>query len=320
MEILVVEDDASTAAMIEHGLRSLGFAAEVVLSAREAWRRLQVKHVDVVMSDWVMEDMDGLELCRAIRERHERHRGTPYTYFILLTSLTARESRLEAIRAGVDDYLMKPLDRHELLLRLIIADRVSRVHRRLEFQAEESARLNGELHEAVRTDPLTRVGNRVRLDEDIERLGTSPDAEVAVALVDVDHFKDFNDQYLHLKGDEALQRIAASLRDTLAAAGCGSSTRVYRFGGEEFVVLLAGADAQRAAELADRMRLAVMALGIPHEGAAEGVVTLSVGVAIARAPGESCSPDAIRAAIRASDKALFDAKREGRNRVVAAPG
>jgi two-component system cell cycle response regulator len=319
MEILVVEDDASTAAMIEHGLRSLGFACQVVLSGRDAWRSLQLKHVDVVISDWVMEDMDGLELCRAIRERHERQHGTPYTYFVLLTSLTARESRLEAIRAGVDDYLMKPLDRHELLLRLIVADRVSRVHRRLEYQAEESARLNGRLHEAVRTDPLTRVGNRVRLDEDIETLGHGREA-VAVALVDVDHFKDFNDRYLHLKGDEALQRIAASLRDTLAMTGCGPATQVYRFGGEEFVVLLAGADAARAVGVAEDIRAAVMMLAIPHEGAPEGVVTLSVGVATANKPGDACTPDTIRAAIRASDKALFDAKREGRNRVVAVPG
>lgn len=323
MDILVVEDDPVTRVVIGKKLANLGFSTVLVEDGESAWDELQRRHVDVLMTDWVLPGMDGLELSRAVRRRYERHPGTPYTYVIVLTALASRESRLEAIRAGVDDYLVKPLDVHELLLRLIVAERVSALHRRLEGQALEAARLNRELHAAVRRDPLTGVGNRKSLGEAV--LMASVDASegalpVCIALVDVDQFKAFNDLYLHAPGDEALRRVAGLLEAALARIEGAGTRGVFRFGGEEFVLLLGGLAIADAVRFCDHVRAGVEALGIDHRGnPPHGVVTVSVGVAeVVRRPGGT-SPAQVEAAILTADRALYDAKRGGRNRTIITP-
>ncbi len=322
MEILVVEDEPVTRLVVAKTLEGIGFSAALVEDAERAWEALQERHFDVLITDWVLPGMDGLELSRAVRRRYERVPGTPYTYVMVLTALASRESRLEAIRAGVDDYLVKPLDAHELLLRLIVAERVTALHRRLEGQAVEAARLNRELHAAVRRDPLTGVGNRQSLSEAVLRLavdraeGALP---VSVALVDVDKFKAFNDIYLHGPGDEALQRVAAVLEAVLARAEGPGTRGVFRFGGEEFVLLLGGLQVDAAVALCDAIRLDVEALGIEHLGnPPHGVVTVSVGVAAVAGRECDTSPSCVQSAIRDADRALYDAKRGGRNRTLIA--
>lgn len=317
MEILVVEDDPVTRLVIEKKLAGIGFSAVVLGDAERAWEELQRRHVDVLITDWVLPGMDGLDLSRAVRSRYERHPGTPYTYVMVLTALASRESRLEAIRAGVDDYLVKPLDAHELLLRLIVAERVTALHRRLEGQALEAARLNRELHAAVRRDPLTGVGNRQSLSEAVSRASVEraeAGLPVSVALVDVDQFKAYNDLYLHAPGDEALRRVANVLVAALARVDGPGTRGVFRFGGEEFVLLLGGMPLANAVLLCDRIRADVSGLAIAHRGnPPHEVVTVSIGVAeVGGGPGEA-PPGAVEAAIVRADRALYGAKRGGRN-------
>jgi PleD family two-component response regulator len=118
------------------------------------------------------------------------------------------------MRAGADDYLANPLARQDLMLRLIAAERVTRLHRQLEVQTAELERLNGELFEAGRRDALTGVGNRRRMQDDIaalESVSGAAQAPLSVALFDIDRFKNYNDNYSHVAGDDVLKRVAAVL-------------------------------------------------------------------------------------------------------------
>jgi len=322
IRILVVDDDEISCLIARKKLERLGYAAEFALSAEIAWELLQEQSFDVVISDWVMDQMDGLELCRAIRALHNRKPNLPYTYIILLTVLSSRESRVEAIRTGVDDYLVKPVDSHELFLRLIVAERISALHRRNALQAAESLRLNQALHAAVRRDPLTGVGNRHLLAEATDALCASfagSPQPLAIILVDIDHFKAYNDIYLHLQGDDALRDVARVLDRVVRGVGSDPNRGVFRFGGEEFVALVDGLSEQEAARFAESLRRGVEQLGLEHRGNPPvGVVTISVGLAVLKKGPLPLTPLAVRRGIREADRALFQAKDGGRNQVVVA--
>lgn len=303
MKILVAEDDEVSRFMTIKALERLGYACSAATDGQVAWEAFVREGFDVVISDWMMPRVDGIELCRRIRASEQRR----YTYFIILTALGEREFRLTGMRAGADDYLDKPLDREELGLRLIVAERVTRLHRRLEDQALELERLNRELFESGRRDPLTGIGNRRRMQEDLHTL-TPPAADaLSIALFDIDHFKRYNDTHLHVAGDEVLRRVAGVLSRHVA-----EDEGIYRYGGEEFLVLMRR-PVDRATAHVEAMRAAVEACAIPHAASPDGpIVTVSAGVS----PVDPHDAAAFINAIRAADEALLRAKREGRNRVV----
>jgi diguanylate cyclase (GGDEF)-like protein len=254
--------------------------------------------------------MDGDELCRQVRSDP----SLPYAYFILLTSLDDPASVIKGIEAGADDHLGKSLDRTELQTRLIAAERVSALHRRLAAQQEELERLNAVLREDSRRDHLTGLGNRMRQDEDLAVLASRAERYeqgFAVALFDIDRFKAYNDTAGHQAGDEVLRSVAAAL----AHAARGGDA-VYRYGGEELLVVLPEQDLEGATIAAERMRCEVEALAIPHPGIGPppGVVTVSGGVACySREDGGD-----VAKLIERADGVLYAAKNAGRNRIVVA--
>jgi two-component system, cell cycle response regulator len=277
----------------------------VASDGAEAWRLFQGENVDVVVSDWMMPGMDGDELCRRVRAEPD----APYAYFILHTSLEDLGHVIKGMQAGADDYLTKPFEPDQLATRLIAADRITALHRRLAGQQAELERLNAMLFADSRHDRLTGLANRRSLDEDLERLlaqaGRS-ERPFSIVLWDVDRFKQFNDTAGHAAGDEVLRAVAGAL-----AGECRSGDKAYRYGGEELLVALPEQDAEGAAAVAGRMRAAVEALGIAHPGLTPpGVVTLSGGVATFE-PGDDATSLLFRA-----DDALYEAKQAGRNRVV----
>lgn len=172
---------------------------------------------------------------------------------------------------------------------------------------------NRQLGERARTDPLTEIGNRLRFREDIEILHTRADAGdggYGLAMFDVDHFKGYNDSLGHPAGDAVLVSVARAF-----ANGCRAQDRAYRFGGEEFVVLLPGADEDEAVSVAEQLKLAVERLSIPHP-AARDVVTVSGGVYV-RQPGAGLSAHEV---VVSADQALYEAKAAGRNCIKVTPG
>jgi two-component system, cell cycle response regulator len=219
---------------------------------------------------------------------------------------------VQGMQAGADDYLTKPFQLDQLATRLIAADRITVLHRQLASQQTELERLNQMLFEDSRHDRLTGLGNRRRLDEDLERLADLSrryDHALAVVLFDVDRFKQYNDSAGHAAGDEVLRCVAAML-----AEQCRGGDSAYRYGGEELLIAFPEQDLHTATIAAERMRTAIEGLAIPHPGVEpESVVTVSGGVACL-GPDES-----VGSLLGRADAALYRAKRDGRNRIVGAP-
>lgn len=309
MRVLIAEDDAVSRSILRRSVERLGHECLMAADGEEAWRIYQ-SHAEtsVIISDWMMPGLDGLDLCRMVRANSKER----YTYFIFLTALQEKKHLLAGLDAGADDYLSKPLDRDELQMRLISASRVTSLHHRLAEQNTELKRLNMRLHEQARRDPLTNLGNRLRLREDLELVKVRNERHDYCALLcDVDHFKLYNDHYGHQAGDEVLRKVAETI-----SGSCRAGDTAYRYGGEEFLLLLHGQPMGIAASVAERLRRAVEDLGITHEAKpSPGVVTLSIGIAELRA-AELKTTGAL---LQEADAALYRAKESGRNRVVAAP-
>jgi diguanylate cyclase (GGDEF)-like protein len=276
----------------------------------DAWARYQSHRPEVVISDWLMPGLDGIELCRRIRGQQ----ADRYTYFVLLTAMTEVEHVITAMAAGADDFLVKPLGQTALEATLISARRVTDLHEELRRQRASLERLNSLLYDDARRDALTSLGNRLRLTEDlasavsqVEQTGTS----CSIALFDVDHFKAYNDTLGHPAGDIALRSVAQVM-----ASAVRSTDMVYRYGGEEFLILLPGEQAGPAEAVVERVRHAVEAMGLPHPSSPAGsLVTISGGVAELSVE----DPIPVSEWLRRADTALYAAKRAGRNRVEVFP-
>jgi two-component system cell cycle response regulator len=308
MRVLVADDETTTRLVVKAVVQRLGHECLVAHDGDRAWALLEEFPVDVLITDWMMPGLDGPELCRRIRARN----ANIYTYIILATILDERHDILAGMQAGADDYLIKPLDPFDVQTRLIAAERVTALHHQLSDARAELQYVNRGLAEQARTDPLTQLGNRLRLREDLHALHARAQRHAqpySIAMCDLDHFKIYNDTYGHPQGDTALQQVAAIL-----AADLRSGDTAYRYGGEEFVVLLPAEPLPGAVKATERLRAAVEALGIPHRGNnPPGILTISAGVA-AYIPHTDIDANGI---IEQADQALYTPKQHGRNRVAA---
>ncbi|MBA2381089.1 MAG: diguanylate cyclase [Chloroflexi bacterium] len=306
MKVLIADDSAIPRLILQKTLTSLGHETAAASDGAEAWALYQTFLPDVVLSDWLMPGTNGIELCRQIRGFGSER----YTYFVLLTAMTELEHAVTAMTAGADDFMVKPLDKSRLEATLISADRVTGLHHELRDQRAALVRANSLLFDDARRDALTHLGNRLRLTEDLATLQARIDgggAPACVALIDVDLFKTYNDTYGHPAGDEALRSVARGLTGAI-----GPADMAYRYGGEEFLVLMPATGLPTATRTLDRIRAAIEAMQIPHPAnPAAGVLTISGGIA-----ASSSSPEDLLAWIQFADQALYRAKSEGRNRVM----
>jgi diguanylate cyclase (GGDEF)-like protein len=308
VKVLVADDDATSRLIAQAAVRALGHECDAVADGAEAWDAFRTGRPDVVISDWLMPGLAGLQLCRDIRA----HDPGGYTYLIMVTGQSAPGQILEGMAAGVDDYLLKPLDPDVLQARLVAAGRVTALHAELATQRAALEEANLELEALTRRDPLTGLRNRRALQEDLEAL----DARAAryghrccMALLDVDFFKSYNDTYGHPAGDRVLETVSAQLH--LEARG---GDTVYRYGGEEFLCIFPEQSAASGAVAVERIRTSIERLAIPHSGTPGGRLTISAGVATLE-PGQ---PRSVRDVLKEADVALYRAKRLGRNRVATA--
>jgi diguanylate cyclase (GGDEF)-like protein len=299
MQILVVDDSAVYRKLIGDHLRCWEFDFTLAETGAEAWRVLeQPEAPKLVLLDWVLPDLEGIDLCQRIRKA-----GTAghYVYVILLTSKEGHQDMLDAMTAGVDDYLVKPFDASELKARLLVGKRILNLQDEL-IAARESMR------HAATHDSLTGLLNRgeiiATLERELERARRER-KPLSVILGDIDHFKQVNDTCGHLFGDEALQEIARRLHSQL---------RVYdgvgRYGGEEFLLVLPSCDLETALLRANELRESVAATPI-MSGSVARSITMSMGVAVSECAGVQ----ELEALLNRADKALYTAKERGRNRV-----
>lgn len=302
MRILAVDDEQVSRLVLQGLVESLGHECLIAEDGDEAWQLIGDTSPDVVITDWMMPGTDGMELCRRIRARTD---GS-YIYVIVATSLTERDNVLRGMEAGADDYLTKPLNQFDLETRLVAAKRVTTL-------LAELARYRAELARLARTDPLTQLRNRLSLGDDLAELHARArryGRSYCLAMCDVDRFKAYNDTFGHQAGDKMLREVG----DTLGTA-IRQGDLLYRYGGEDFLMVLPEQTAHLAARAAERARAALESLGVAHGGAAPGdVVTISVGLAAFDPDGNMTSDDVLRHA----DTALYEAKAAGRNRVVLA--
>ncbi|MHA7294947.1 GGDEF domain-containing response regulator [Arthrobacter sp. HLT1-21] len=298
MKVLVVDDDPGSLMVAKAVVEQSGYECLSATNGDAAWDLFQEYQPEVVVTDWMMPGLDGLQLCKAIRSGET----DTYTYLVLLTSFGSQDDVLAGMDAGADDYVTKPLDPFTLRTRLMVARRVTSLHAQLGRYRQELAR-------QARTDPLTDLDNRLKLTEDLEllhnrslRYGT----RYSLALCDVDYFKSFNDLLGHPAGDGALRAVAQTL--TLLSR---DTDGIYRYGGEEFLLILPDQSENDARVAVDRIRAGIQSLGIEHPGNPEKVLTISAGVS-------SFTPDhAVGSGqlLKEADDALYAAKAAGRNQV-----
>jgi two-component system, cell cycle response regulator len=295
--ILLAEDSALYRHLITSHLNVWGFDFVCAKDGREAWALLTTPDAPrLALLDWVLPELDGVELCRRLRDRPDHE---PYTYTILLTAKSQKEEMLEAMDAGVDDFLAKPFDPPELKARLLVGKRIVELQQKL-------VSANDALLYAASHDFLTKVWNRAAIMAFLQREVARSRREataLGVILIDVDHFKKVNDELGHEAGDCVLQEIAKQF-----SASLREYDGVGRYGGEEFLLVLPGCDLATTIRRANAIRELISKKPIRTSQAATRV-TVSMGVAVA---GSSSNLESL---LRRADIALFKAKRNGRNRV-----
>ncbi|WP_159701105.1 diguanylate cyclase [Arthrobacter sp. 18067] len=298
MKVLIADDDQISRMITKAAVEQSGHECIVAVDGDSAWQMYQDHSPEAVVTDLMMPGLNGLDLCRAIRASEQ----DSYTYIILVTSHGSRKDVLAGMEAGADDYVTKPLDPFSLHIRLLAAQRITSLHADL-------ARYRTALTEQARTDPLTKLHNRLKLTEDLGQLHSHEDHDYCLAMVDVDNFKSYNDIYGHQAGDAALLAIATTLAREVRKADA-----VYRFGGEEFLLVLRDESVSGARTVMERVRSAVHDLRIEHSGDPDGVLTISAGVS-AFTEGHRAGSEQL---LREADLALYAAKASGRNRVTLA--
>lgn len=314
LRVLVVDDDPVVRHLLAKSLTEAGHTVETAANGKEALEMALGAPPQLILTDWLMPEMDGVNLCRMLRAT----RAGRGIYLLVLTHSDDDDRLVTAFEAGADDYLVKPFSPRLLAARLRAAQRViqlqeevERDHEEIRRYAAELALINRRLHQAALTDSLTELPNRrYAMDRMHQEWAAASRSRrpLSCMLIDIDGFKGVNDAYGHDAGDQVLRHVAGVLR-----RHARTQDMISRIGGEEFLVICPGADPAAAYQCAERLRQAVASSSLAVGGKAVSV-TVSIGVAC-RAP-EMENHDAL---IKAADQVLYSAKSTGRDRTVIYP-
>jgi len=294
--VLIAEDDPVSCHVLKSFLLRWNYEVIVETNGAEAARILESDGAPrLAVLDWMMPGMEGVQICQRIRERRSR----PYIYMLLLTARSEKRDLLQALELGADDYLTKPFDSEELRARLVVGERILALQDDLILAREE-------LRFRATHDVLTGISNRATVMDVVQNEMARQVREhrsFGVILVDLDHFKNVNDTYGHLCGDEVLQVVTRRMKECIRPYDV-----VGRYGGEEFLIVASAADGKGTMALAERVRSAVEATPIPTQ-AGEIRVTVSLGAAVST----SAQNGDVQKLLRMADRALYAAKDKGRN-------
>ena len=297
-QVLVAEDDPMFRRILQTWLETWGYRVTLAEDGAQAWQVLQQEPPpQVLILDWMMPKISGLDLCRKVRE-NDQH---PYQYILLATARDAKQDLVRGLEAGADDYLTKPFDKSELRARLQACNRI------LTLQQGQMLAREQLLFQATH-DLLTGVLNRGAILETLRRELTRSgrtNTSTGLLMLDIDHFKSINDTHGHLAGDRALQEVTHRILKSVR-----SYDSVGRYGGEEFLIVLPGCERDELERGAERIRSAVDSGPMVLDGI-ELSITVSLG---ATATGGGTISDLRMLAT--VDSALYQAKAVGRNRTV----
>jgi diguanylate cyclase (GGDEF)-like protein len=295
-KILIIDDEPINIRILDGMLRD-NYEIIVALNGEQALSRA-ASHPppDLILLDIQMEGMDGYEVCKQLKEND----STKNIPVIFVTSLTDDEDERKGLDLGAVDYITKPYRPSIIQARL-------RNHLELKHQRDL-------LDNLCFQDALTGIANRRRLetflDQELQRVARYG-GELAVIFMDIDHFKKYNDNYGHVAGDECLKEVANVMKSALNRG----TDLLARFGGEEFVCVLPKTDLAGALRVAESLRSTILARAIPHNYSNYNCVTLSFGVIAINPSAQQCSRPLDL--LEAADKMLFQAKKQGRNRIVS---
>ena len=298
MKVLIAEDDSANSILLKRLLFRWGFDIQTAFDGVQAWNILQKEDAPaMVILDWMMPGMDGLEVCRRLREQEKGDNG--YTYVMMLTSRSDKEDIVAGMEAGADDYLVKPFDKDELRARLLAGQRIIELHSAL-------SAANKRLLILSRLDPLTGALSRNALLGDLDLAmyrALREKTSIGIAMVDFDNLKQFNERFGRDAGDRALQgcirRISACLRRTDC---CG------RWGSDEFVVVLPGVSMSLGEKVCRRIQEAVASEEIEIDGQS---LKITASQSLAVWDGKTGIDDLINLV----EKNLHDSRNKGENRL-----
>jgi len=296
--VLVVDDDVSMLALIKHFLSSAGYNICTANCGGQARAILDQTVPDLVLLDLLLPDMTGLELLKEIKARG----ALSEIPVLILSAVEDVDTKVDGLDFGAEDYMVKPVDRQELLARVRLAVRKYESKRKLQDDL-------GVARMRSVTDNLTGLYNRFFLSEFIEKEMSSSrryGGVFSLMVLDIDNFKTVNDTFGHLSGDGVLRALGGILKEQTRA-----SDVVARYGGEEFVVVLTHADINIGLVAAEKLRRSVEVYAFP--GVDGKCITVSIGVSQFD-PESDSEMDAI---IKRADDALYTAKQTGRNKVIA---
>jgi diguanylate cyclase (GGDEF)-like protein len=304
--VLIVEDDPVSRMLLEVTLVKAGYEVTSAKDGREALAFFNKQFFPIVFTDWMMPEMDGLQLCRNIR----KNVSTGYVFIFLLTARDSRDDMIAGLEAGADDYLTKPFDRAELFARLKTAIRVLELEKSLKAA-----------NEAIRvlsiTDTLTGCYNRTYMDAQLPnelQRAVRYGHPISVVMVDIDHFKEVNDTYGHQAGDQVLKVFIETIGQSIRSG----VDWIARYGGEEFIVVLPETEFEKAQLLAERLRTKVSEHIIVFR---EKEIRITASFGVTGLPSFQGVADSLKEIshediIGIADKCLYAAKKGGRNRVM----
>jgi diguanylate cyclase (GGDEF)-like protein len=293
--ILIVDDDPAVRESIQEFLTIVNYEVDSAPNAETAMEMIRQKHRDIIITDIMMDGMDGLEFTRYIKDHYDSD-------VIVMTGYTGDYTYEEAINKGADDFVFKPIKFEELQLRL------KRVLRERQLTHERTLMLD-QLKELAITDDLTKLFNSrhfyAQLEYEVNRFNRYK-RPFSIMMIDLDHFKRFNDTYGHLEGDRILRRVGRKITSCMR-----TMDTAYRYGGEEFTVLLPETDCNAALTVAERIKDSISSETL--EDVNDSRITVSIGVS------EYSESDSITHLIKRADKAMYAAKQQGRNRIAYWP-
>jgi diguanylate cyclase (GGDEF)-like protein len=321
--ILIIDDNPYNLRLLSQILESKGFKVKKTVSGQVAIQAAKIEPPDLILLDINMPDINGYEVCRQLKAQTE----TANIPIIFISALNQIQDKIMAFEIGGVDYITKPFQESEVLVRvknqlIIYQQQQQLIEKNKELQREIKERqrverallaLNQQLQVFALLDGLTGVANRRKFDEYLnlewQRL-VRENLPLSMLLCDVDFFKNYNDTYGHLSGDYCLQQIAQTIQSVVKRP----TDLLARYGGEEFAVILPNTDSQGAVCVAEKIRQEVYKLKIPHaQSRIDIFVTISIGVTTIL-PNQEVLPSTL---IEIVDKALYTAKAQGRNRIMA---
>lgn len=305
-KILVVDDVAVNVQLLTTYLSSVGYNVIAARDGQEALEKIPECSPDLILLDVMMPKFNGFEVC----ERIKNDEATRIIPVIMVTALNEIEDKIRATEAGADDFVSKPFNKLELLTRVKSLLRIKELHDQLNAKVKELEQAKERLRQLAITDGLTGLYNHRYLKEHLEQelyRASRHLSEVSAVMIDIDHFKKYNDTYGHPAGDALLSAVARLLKENIRKIDIAA-----RYGGEEFCLVLAETNKAAAVVVAEKMRrLVELSQFQAQESRVNGRVTISLGVATF--PDDATSMNDL---IAIADRRLYHAKQGGRNQVV----